>query len=166
MRKGEKGIVAAIIASVVILAVYRMYDGSKHEGEDPGIPFYTTATPELSQKAGDLIRKEKCRDCHSLWAIRDLTIAVPAPALDGMGRFRTEEWLYQYFSAENPQAMQPSRLKDVYKMPSFAHLSEEERRTLAKYLASLQVKDWYFEQAKKRRDEKLTGITLDSSNAE
>jgi len=160
MRKGEKGIIAAMLASVVILAIYRGYQTSQHEGEDPGIPFYTTASAELSERAGSLIRRENCKECHSLWATRDLTIAVPAPALDGMGRFRTEDWLFEYFSSDNPQQMQPTRLKDVYKMPSFAHLSEEDRRILAKYVASLQVEDWYFKETEKRRYEKLTGNPL------
>jgi hypothetical protein len=150
-----------MVASVLVMGAYKGYQGSKYEDEDPGIPFYTTASNELKEKAGRLIRQENCKECHSLWATRDLTIAVPAPALDGMGRFRDEQWLYDYFSAENPQSMQPSRLKDVYKMPSYAHLPEHERRTLAAYMASLMVEDWYFEDAKKRRYEKLTGKPLE-----
>lgn len=157
MRKGEKGIIALMVASVVVLAIYRGNQSAKYEDEDPGIPFYSTASPELTSAAAKLIHENRCKECHSLWATRDMTINVPAPALDGMGRFRSEKWLFDYFSAVNPQEMQPSRLKDVYKMPSYASLPEEDRRTLARYFASLQVEDWYFDKAKAARYEKLTG---------
>ena len=83
--------------------------------------------------------------------------SVPAPALDGIGAIRSEEWLYDYLSAENPQNILPTRLSSTYKMPSFAHLPEEDRRTLAAYLASLQVEDWYLEETRKAEYEKLTG---------
>jgi len=83
--------------------------------------------------------------------------AVPAPMLDGIGSLRSEAWLFAYLSAENPQSILPSRLKPEYRMPSFARLSDAERRTLAGYLASLQVKDWYLEQTRRLEHDKLTG---------
>ena len=43
-------------------------------------------------------------------------------------------------------------------MPSYATLPEGERHLLAQYLASLKVKDWYFDQTKKAEYEKLTGV--------
>jgi sulfur-oxidizing protein SoxX len=42
-------------------------------------------------------------------------------------------------------------------MPSYAHLSENERRLLARYMASLRVQDWYLEETRKAEHEKLTG---------
>ena len=83
--------------------------------------------------------------------------AVPAPSLDGMGSIRDEAWLYAYFSAEDPQSIVPSRLKPRFRMPSFATMPEEDRRILAKYIASLKVKDWYLQETKKSAYEKLTG---------
>lgn len=83
--------------------------------------------------------------------------AVPAPALDGMGSWRDEGWIYNYLSAVNPQSIVPSRLKEQYRMPSFADIPEDDRRTLAQYVASLKVEDWYLEEAKKAAYEKLTG---------
>jgi hypothetical protein len=83
--------------------------------------------------------------------------AVPAPILDGMGSLRSEDWLYQYFSAINPQAILPSRLKKEYQMPSYAHLPDSERRLLARYMASLKVQDWYLEETRKAEHEVLTG---------
>src|SRR5450756_1461575 len=73
-------------------------------------------------------------------------------------RLRTETWLYEYLSSPNPQVVLPSRLKKEYQMPSYATLPEGERHLLAQYLASLKVKDWYFDQTKKAEYEKLTGV--------
>jgi len=92
-----------------------------------------------------------------LWTVRDLIKAVPAPILDGIGSLHDESWFYQYFSAVNPQSILPSRLKAEYRMPSYAHLSENERRLLARYMASLKVQDWYLEETRKAEHEKLTG---------
>ena len=83
--------------------------------------------------------------------------SVPAPMLDGLGSLRSEEWFYQYFSAANPQAILPSRLKLEFRMPSYAKLPENERRLLASYMASLKVKDWYLEETRKAEYVKLTG---------
>ncbi len=158
MRKGEKLIIGLMVASVAVLAVVKI---SKHEeGEDPGIPFYSTASQELTSSASQLMRDNRCKECHSLWATKDMTIAVPAPALDGMGMFRDEEWLYSYFSAKVPQDMLSTRLKPQYRMPSYSYLSDQERRDLAAYIASLKVEDWYLEETNKARQEKLTGKKL------
>lgn len=121
------------------------------------IPFYTSAPPQLANAGMALIKRYDCRDCHSLWAMRDPLQAVPAPALDGIGALRDEAWLYNYLSAEDPQQILPTRLKPQYRMPSFAHLPESERRTLAAYLASLKVEDWYLDETKAAEYEKLTG---------
>jgi len=77
--------------------------------------------------------------------------------LDGIGSLRSEEWLYAYLSAGNPQSILPSRLKPEYRMPSYSHLSDAQRHTLASYLASLRVKDWYLEQTRRLEHDKLTG---------
>ena len=77
--------------------------------------------------------------------------------LDGIGTLHDEEWFYRYFSAENPQAIIPSRLKPQYSMPSYAQLPEQDRRMLAKYMASLKVKDWYLDRLKKAEHHALTG---------
>ena len=157
MRKGEKIIFGAMIASVAILAVVKMNNHSKDEGEDPGIPFYSTATSEVEKSAAKTMHLFTCKKCHSLWGVRDFTQSVPAPSLDVMGMFRSEEWLYEYFSAVNPQEILPSRLKEEYRMPSLSSATEQERRDLAKYIFSLKVEDWYLEETTKARYEKLTG---------
>ncbi|MDQ6964784.1 MAG: hypothetical protein Q9M13_07690, partial [Mariprofundales bacterium] len=125
--------------------------------ESDRVPFYTTADHALQTKASDLYRKLACRDCHSLWAVRNMTQFVPAPMLDGVGSWRSEEWLYRYFSSEDPQAILPSRMKPKYRMPSYAALAESDRRLLAQYFSSLKVKPWYLEQARAAEFEKLTG---------
>lgn len=157
MRKGEKLIVGLMAVSVVVLAVVKVIQHKNDPEPDKGIPYFSTASQELTTAAAKILHTEKCSDCHSLWGTRDLTAAVPAPPLDGMSVFHDEEWFFKYFSAENPQEILPSRLKPVYRMPSYAHLSETERKTLAAYMASLKVEDWYLEETKKRRYEKLTG---------
>ena len=157
MRKGEKGIFVVMGISVLVLMGVKMFQQSKNTEPDPGIPYYTTASNELTAEAARIMKDGKCKSCHSLWGTRDMLQAVPAPPLDAMGFFRDEEWLFAYFSAENPQNILPSRLKPEYRQPSFAEFPESDRRMLAEYIASLQVEDWYLEETKKRRYEKLTG---------
>lgn len=156
MRKGEIGIFVAMGVIIVGVASFKAYRSSTG-GEDKGIPYYTTASKELAKTARVLFDKYKCHDCHSLWTKRSIMQSVPAPALDGIGSLKTEQWFYEYFSAENPQAIVPSRLKKEYRMPSMADAPEEDRKNLAKYLASLKVEDWYLEETRKRAYEKLTG---------
>lgn len=157
MKKGEKGILVGIVVFVVVVMAVRSWTISQETEKDPGIPFYTTSSPEFAQKASALYRKYDCRDCHVLWGLRNIMQAVPAPSLDGMGSLRDEEWLYNYFSAEDPQSIIPSRLKKRFRMPSFADIPEVDRRMLARYIASLKVEDWYLEETKKTAYEKLTG---------
>jgi len=157
MKKGEKGILVGIAVISVGMMLLQGFTISQEAEEDPGIPFYSTASKEIQSQASVLYRKYDCRDCHSLWGLRNIMQAVPAPSLDGMGSLRSEEWLYNYFSAENPQAILPSRLKARFQMPSFAHLPESERRLLASYIASLKVEDWYLKEVQKAEYEKLTG---------
>jgi len=157
MRTGEKAIVGGMVVLAVVLMGYRGWDLSNQEEKDPGIPYYSTASVELKGKAAKLMRDLNCRECHKLWALKDITHNVPAPSLDGMGSIRDEAWMFDYFSAENPQDVLPTRLKQQYRMPSYAHLTEDERRVLAQYVASLKVEDWYLEETKKARYEKLMG---------
>ncbi|VAY89320.1 Cytochrome c [mine drainage metagenome] len=158
MKRGEwvvLGLVGALAVAGVVQNIIHHEKGDQNV--DRGVPFYTTATPELAREGSDLIRQNDCRQCHSLWSVRNIMQSVPSPSLDGMGDLRSEAWLYQYLSSTHPQALLPSRLKPEYRMPSFAMLPEQERRTLAHYLASLHVKDWYLEETKKSEYEKLTG---------
>ena len=155
MRRGEK----AVLALIGLVVVGGMVQSAFHaeEQHERDIPFYSTATPDVARQAMDIIRDNGCKSCHSLWTLKDVLQSVPAPMLDGIGAIRDETWLYQYLSASDPQAILPSRLKKEYRMPSYAGLTDEQRRILAKYLASLQVKDWYLDQTKKAEYEKLTG---------
>lgn len=156
MRAGEKGILIFIAVLVIGMMGYRGLMAVKGE-KDPGIPFYTTASPELKHRAEALYKTLECSKCHSLWMVRNMMESVPAPALDGIGSLRDERWFYEYFSAENPQSILPSRLKPEFRMPSYAFLPDEERRVLAAYMASLKVEPWYLEETKKAEYEKLTG---------
>lgn len=161
LRRGEKGILLVTAVVVLLYAGNRVLKLERHPiSEDPGIPFYSTASHEVARKATDIIRREKCRDCHTLWATTTLTQFVPSPPLDGIGSLRSEEWLYKYFSAKDPQAILPSRLKPKYRMPSYADLPEKERRLLTTYMSGLKVKAWYLEEVKKKEYEKLTGHSM------
>lgn len=155
MRRGEKAVLAligAVVAGGMIHSLLHV------EGQhDRDIPYYSTATPEVARKAMDIYHSNDCKSCHSLWTLKSMLESVPAPMLDGIGTLRTESWLYDYLSSANPQSVIPSRLKKEYQMPSYAAMPEEDRQVLAKYLASLKVKDWYLEQTKKMEYEKLTG---------
>jgi mono/diheme cytochrome c family protein len=157
MRTGEKGILLVIAVLVVGGALWSFQRQSEAPPEDREIPFYSTASAELRQAAGAIYRRENCKSCHTLWTVRDIMQSVPAPALDGIGSLHDEQWFFEYFSAGNPQLILPSRLKAEYQMPSYAHLPDDERRTLAAYMASLKVKDWYLDEARKARCRKLTG---------
>ena len=157
MKKGEKGILIVMGIAIVLAGAIKGYGVSTQEEKDKGIPYYSTASKELAQQARYLMSKYKCHDCHSLWTKRSIMQSVPAPALDGIGSLKTEDWLYNYFSAENPQSIVPTRLKKEFQMPSFAETPEQDRRILAQYMASLKVEGWYLEETKKRAYEKLTG---------
>jgi L-cysteine S-thiosulfotransferase len=166
MKRGEALILATIAVVVAGLMARNVISLHSAGQQDPGIPFYTTANPGLMREAGDLYRSNDCRHCHSLWTVKSPLESVPAPALDGIGSLRSEEWFYQYFSAPDPQSLLPSRLKLEYRMPSFAGLTDEERRTLAKYMASLKVKDWYLDSTRAAEYEKLTGKAYPGAHAE
>ncbi len=124
---------------------------------DKGLPFYSTADATLDRAGSDLYRSLQCRNCHTIWSVKSIFESVPAPSLDGIGSLRSEEWLYRYFSAENPQSILSSRMREKYRMPSFANLSEAERHTLARYFSSLRVKDWYLNETIRAEQKKLTG---------
>jgi len=156
MRKGD-WLIAGLIGLVVVGAIGKGVYTAFHPIEDKGIPFYSTASHEEQSKASDMYRELGCRDCHTLWAVKNIMETVPAPSLDGIGSLRDEQWLYNYFSAENPQSIIPTRLKAKYGMPSYAHLSDQDRHLLAHYFASLKVKDWYLDEVKASEYKKLTG---------
>ncbi len=157
MKRGEKVVLALMAVMVVGVMLRNVWVNNHETDKDRGIPFYTTASPDLTRQASELYRQQQCRQCHSLWSVRNMMESVPAPALDGIGSLRDEAWFYQYFSAPNPQAILPSRLKPEYRMPSYASLTDDERRTLARYMASLKVQDWYLVETRKAEYEKLTG---------
>lgn len=157
MKRGEKTILGLIAVSALGLGGYQLAARQGDKEPDKGIPFHSTASGDLAQAAMAIYKRNDCKDCHTLWTERDMLQSVPAPALDGIGSLRDEEWFYRYFSAQNPQEILPSRLKKQYRMPSFARLPEAERRTLARYMASLKVDDWYLKETRKSEYEKLTG---------
>jgi sulfur-oxidizing protein SoxX len=163
MRKGEKGILLVMAVAIIGAMAYKFGAGPKTTEPDKGIPFYSDASHELEKQAGTLMRELNCRDCHkysgAFGGITSLVQNVPAPPLDGIGSIRSEQWFFDYFSAENPQTILPSRLKQEFQMPSYAGLTEQERRLLASYMASLKVEDWYLQETKKTEFEKLTGKT-------
>jgi len=157
MKRGEWVIAGVAVLVVVVALLKAVLFPPPPMKETDQVPFYTTADQSLQRQASDLYRHLGCRDCHSLWAVRNIMQFVPAPMLDGVGSWRSEQWLYQYFSSTDPQSILPSRMKVKYRMPSYAHLSEDKRRILSRYFSSLKVKDWYLDQARAAEFEKLTG---------
>ena len=116
MRKGEIGIFAVMGLVVLATAAIKGYNKSTEEEPDKGIPFYTTASDDLAKQARALFSKYNCHACHSLWTKKSIMQNVPAPALDGLGSIRSEEWFYNYFSAESPQDILPTRLKKEFQI--------------------------------------------------
>jgi cbb3-type cytochrome oxidase cytochrome c subunit len=155
VKRGEKIILGGVIVLAAAGGVRAVLQ--KPAAQDREIPFYSTAAAALAEPANDLYRRLGCKQCHSLWTLRDMTQAVPAPMLDGIGSLRSEAWLYDYLSSPDPQRILPSRLKPQYRMPSYRDLPEPDRRLLAGYLASLKVKDWYLDETRKLERQKLTG---------
>lgn len=166
MKRGEAVILATIGVVVAGLMVRNIITLRTEGQHDPGIPFYSSAGPGLRREAGDLYRSNNCRQCHSLWTVKSPLESVPAPALDGIGSLRSEEWFYRYFSSPDPQSILSSRLKLEYRMPSLAGLPDAERRTLAQYMASLKVKDWYLDSTRAAEYEKLTGKAYPGAHEE
>jgi len=147
-----------LLVGVLIFAVVQsILHPSAPDTSERGLPYYTTADAALARSGAELYKKLQCRSCHTIWAVKSLYETVPAPSLDGIGSLRSEEWLYRYFSSDNPQAMLPTRLKPKYKMPSYAALPEQDRRLLAAYFSSLKVRGWYFDETRKAEQRKLTG---------
>lgn len=150
--------VILVLAGLFIFAIVQsMVSPNQQTSKEETLPYYTTAGDALSRSGSKLFKDLHCRDCHTIWSVRNITQFVPAPSLDGIGSLRSEEWLYAYFSAENPQEMLPTRMKKKYQMPSYAHLSDDERMVLARYFASLNVRSWYLEETRKAEQQKLTG---------
>lgn len=157
MKRGEKAVFIGIMIFVIFMMARNLWTVETSKEIDKGIPYYTTASADLTRDAMDVYRKQNCKNCHSLWTVRNMLDNVPAPILDGLGSLHSEQWFYQYFSAENPQSIVPSRLKQEFRMPSYSQLSESDRHLLASYMAKLKVKDWYLEETRKAEFEKLTG---------
>jgi L-cysteine S-thiosulfotransferase len=149
--------VILLFAGAIIVAIVQSMVKPSVKNESNELPYYSTADPALERAGSDLYRNLQCRNCHTIWSVKSVYQSVPAPSLDGIGSLRSEEWLYRYFSAENPQDILPTRLKEKYKMPSFAGLSDEERHTLAAYFSSLRVRDWYLDETITAEQKKLTG---------
>lgn len=157
MKRGEKGVLILIAVVVLLLMGRNLWRIETTTEVDKGIPYYSIATSDVARAAMDVYREQGCKNCHSLWTVKNPLQSVPAPILDGIGSIRTEDWLFKYFSSVNPQEILPSRLKAEFRMPSYSQLPEEQRHLLATYMASLKVKDWYLEETKKAEYEKLTG---------
>ncbi|MDQ6950356.1 MAG: cytochrome c [Mariprofundales bacterium] len=149
--------IAGAISVVVVAALAKGVFFPPSEKKTDQIPFYSTSSHKVEVAAADLYRHLGCRDCHSLWGVHNITEFVPAPMLDGIGSWRSEAWLYAYFSAKDPQKTIPSRLKPRYRMPSYAYLPEAKRHQLARYFAGLKVQDWYLKKSRAAEYEKLTG---------
>jgi len=156
MRSGDR-LIIGLLGLVVVVAIAKGIYTANHPIEDKGIPFYSTLSEAEQRQGSDMYRDLSCRNCHTLWGIKNIMETVPAPSLDGIGSLRSEDWLYQYFSIKDPQKMLSTRLKKKYAQPSYANLPEQQRRFLAHYFASLKVKDWYLEETKASEYKKLTG---------
>ena len=150
-------VIILLALTFVVAVVQSVLNPAPVDTSEKGLPFYSTAGAALERSGAELYKNLQCRSCHTIWGVKSIYETVPAPSLDGIGSWRSEEWLFAYFSSVNPQEMIPTRLKEKYKMPSYAHLSIEERDILAKYFANMKVRSWYLEDARKAEQKKLKG---------
>ncbi|MDQ6993011.1 MAG: c-type cytochrome [Mariprofundus sp.] len=149
--------ILSLAAVFVVAVVQSLISPTKPDTSERGLPYYSTADAALTRSGAALYKKLQCRNCHKIWSVKNLYETIPAPSLDGIGSLRSEEWLYTYFSSKNPQSMLATRLKEKFKMPSYASLSEDDRRVLSLYFASLKVRSWYLEETRKAEQKKLKG---------
>ncbi len=153
LRWVQMGLLA--LAGVFIAGVvHGIVKGPAHKRE---LPFYNDLPENLKRQAGDLYRRYRCRNCHVIWGVRNVMQMPPAPSLDGIGSLRSEEWIYRYLSAKDPQQILPSRLKKQYRHPSYADIPEKHRRLLARYFAHMRVRADYLPQVRAAEQEALTG---------
>jgi len=157
MRKGEKGILIGIAVFALVAMIGKAVLMRYQDPNAGKIPFYSHAPKDMATKAAALVRQYSCRDCHVYWGKKSMMNAVPAPSLDGIGSLKSEQWLYDYLSAMDPQKILPTRMKMEFQMPSYAGMPEADRKLLAKYLASMKSEEWYLPEVKKSEYEKLTG---------
>ena len=74
---------------------------------------------------------------------------MPAPALDGIGSLRSENWFYEYFSVAGPAVHLAEPVEGgIPHAVAGGPAGGATGGSLAKYMASLKVKDWYLESAR------------------
>jgi len=133
VKKGEKLVwgSAAMIAAAAVYTGYVVYHAPAKL-----TPTYQVESTEAAR--GEMVyRKNNCSSCHRIWDLG----GSKGGALDGVGSRRDAAWLTHYLSAPNPQVILPSTQKAIYRMPSFAGLSEGDRADLVAYLVSLRARD-------------------------
>lgn len=129
MKKGEKLVwgSAAMIAAAAMYAGYVVYHAPAKL-----TPTFQVESPQAAR--GELIyRKNNCQACHRIWDLG----GSKGGSLDGVGSRRDAAWLTRYLSVPNPQVILPSTQKKIYRMPSFAGLSQGDRADLVAFLVSL-----------------------------
>jgi len=133
VKKGEKviWILSAMITAGALYVGYVVYNAPAKL-----MPNYQLESEEASR--GELLyRQNGCTNCHKIWNLG----GRKGGPLDGVGSRRDSAWLTAYLSTDDPQSMVPSEVKAVFKMPSFAFLSEGERSDLVAFLSSLKIRD-------------------------
>ncbi len=132
MKLGEK-IIFGLSGLILIAGIIFSYTVMK---QPIPVSWVVEDSPE-AQKGQVVFRKNGCKNCHMLLG----NGASKGPDLDGIGNRRDRIWLEAYLSAENPQAILPSKTDKYYQMPSWSKLSKEDRDNLISFLLAQKSKD-------------------------
>jgi cytochrome c2 len=133
VKQGEKLIwgFAAMISAAAMYTGYVVYHAPAKL-----TPTFQVESPQAAR--GEIVyRKNNCSACHRIWDLG----GSKGGSLDGIGSRRDPAWLIRYLSAPNPQVILPSTQKAIYRMPSFAGLSQGDRADLVAFLVSLKARD-------------------------
>jgi len=133
VKKGEK-VIWALAAMITAGAAY--VGVVVYNAPTKLMPNYQIESVEAGR--GELVyRHGGCSACHKIWNLG----GRKGGPLDGIGSRRDSAWLTAYLSTDDPQAMLPSEVKPIFKMPSFASMSEGERSDMVAFLVSLKMRD-------------------------
>jgi cbb3-type cytochrome oxidase cytochrome c subunit len=125
LRLGEWIVVAGVLligafAALVATLIYLK----------PPPAMYGYAESAAANLGETIYKRESCRDCHQVFG----NGSTSGPKLDGIGALRSDSMLKAYLL--DPSPVVGDKIYRV-KMPSYAHLNQDDRDALVAYLLAL-----------------------------